>query len=243
MSCTLWRSRKKKSWFWLSREISLPALILCAFTTIWLSAAWRKIWFNRTTLQNSALIISRRTFPGPTDGSWLTSPTIIRRHPGTIAFNKAFSRKISTIENSSTITTSASSGCNSFLSKCIPLLSSESTLPFNSKSRWIVCASHPVVSDILLAARPVGAAKSTSIPSSSKTCRIVLIVVVLPVPGPPVIMVTPFWTAWYTALFCNISKTIPWRFSILETLFESVSSDTENDRFRSRSIRAQFISI
>ena len=67
-------------------------------------------------------MISLSTVPGPTLGSWFISPTRISLVPIATAFNKAFIRKISTILTSSIISTSASSGLSSFLSKCVPIL-------------------------------------------------------------------------------------------------------------------------
>ena len=61
--------RKKKSRLLLSRITCSPLLILCAFTTISLSDACRKIFLSSTTGNASLRMISRRTFPGPTLGS------------------------------------------------------------------------------------------------------------------------------------------------------------------------------
>ena len=60
-----------------------------------------------------------------------------------------------------------------------------------SSRRWMVEASSPVTSVSRFAARPVGAAsrgRSCILPKSS---RIPLKIVVLPVPGPPVISSRP----------------------------------------------------
>ncbi len=58
------------------------------------------------------------------------------------------------------------------------------------------------VSLILFAALPVGAAKVTLLPLFSNMSIIALIVVVLPVPGPPVIINTPLLTDSLTAKIC-----------------------------------------
>ena len=68
--------------------------------------------------------------------------------------------------------------------------------------RWMVLASICVASDIRLAARPVGAAKAMFIPIESKTRISALMIVVLPVPGPPVSTITPFLSIAAIALFC-----------------------------------------
>ena len=156
--------KKKKSRLLLSRRTGSPRLILCAFTTISLSCACRKIRVSITTGKHSDAMRSFKILPGPTDGSWLQSPTRISLVPGTIAVRSAFIRGRSTIDISSMMITSVSSGLSAFLAKPFRFgFSSSSGLPFTSRSRWIVCASHPVASVILFAARPVGAASIISI--------------------------------------------------------------------------------
>ena len=54
----------------------------------------------------------------------------------------------------------------------------------------MVRASHPVASFSRLAARPVGAARSTRADARSKIFSTALTMVVLPVPGPPVMTIT-----------------------------------------------------
>ena len=213
---------KRKSWLRFARSTGSPALILCALTTMSLWAAWRKMWVSFTTLKLPDSIISRSTFPGPTLGSWSTSPTRMSRVPTFTALSRECMRLISTIDISSMMMTSASRGFSSFLSKCIPMLwaplpdlgapgitgASLPDIPTGTSSsiRWMVLASYPVASVIRLAARPVGAARRISIPSISKYRMIVLMVVVLPVPGPPVITSRPLFTASYTAFSCSSSR-------------------------------------
>ena len=152
----LWR--KRKSLLLLVRTICSPRLIRCAFIIMSDSAAWRKIFTRRTAGKTSVSSISRKTAPGPTEGSWSTSPTRISLVPTGIADRSAYIREMSTIDISSMIMTSASSGFASFLSKrTFSRSSSEEEL--TSSSLWIVEASYPVVSVIRLAARPVGAAR------------------------------------------------------------------------------------
>ena len=83
-------------------------------------------------------------------------------------------------------------GCSSFLWNPI-------FCGLNSKRRWMVFASRPVASLILLAALPVGAASRMSIPRRPKIVRIALMMVVFPVPGPPVMTMTLLFTADFTA--------------------------------------------
>ena len=186
--------------------------------------------------------MSFSTQPGPTLGSWLISPTRISLVPTLTAFSKAFIRKMSTMDISSMMITSASSGFSSFRSKEAVLRSSEGT-PDSSRSRWIVTASQPVASVIRLAARPVGAARRISMSSVSKYRIMALIVVVLPVPGPPVMTSTPFFTASTTAFRCISSRVIDACFSTLESFFTIWLSSISHSRFRSCSILATFSSI
>ena len=118
---------------------------------------------------------------------------------------------------SSIMMQSASSGCSLFRSKRTvlqfsrPVSPSPSPVgaPVTSKSRCMVFASRPVASVILAAARPVGAASRISAPSASKQRIIALMVVVLPVPGPPVITSSPDCTASSTARRWVSSSTSP----------------------------------
>ena len=87
----------------------------------------------------------------------------------------------STIEVSSTTRTSHSNGCLSFRVN-LPVAG------FTSSSRWIVLASMPVVSNRRFAARPVGAHNRHLTFLALKTGRIAFARVVLPTPGPPVMM-------------------------------------------------------
>ena len=69
-------------------------------------------------------------------------------------------------------------------------------------SRWTVCASLPVSSLIRLAARPVGAVRTTSRPIRPNSATMPRTEVVLPVPGPPVRRRTPRPAASSTACRC-----------------------------------------
>ena len=110
---------KKKSFFGSESSITgkRPSLILWALVMMWLSAAWRKIFVSRTTGNTPLSMISFKTVPGPTEGSWLISPISIRRIFSGTAFNRLFIRRRSTMELSSMIRTSPSSGCSSLCSK------------------------------------------------------------------------------------------------------------------------------
>ena len=234
--------RKKKSILLLSSTIGSPWLILCAFTTISLSPACLKIFVSITTGKHFEAIMSFRTLPGPTLGSWFRSPTRIRRVPGTIAPSSAYISGRSTIDISSMIIASVSSGFSAFLPNPDGV-SSSSGFPFTSSKRWIVCASYPVVSVILFAARPVGAASAISIPSLSKKWIIALMVVVFPVPGPPVSTIIPFLAASMTAFCCISSNCIPVFFSISWMRWRRTTSAISSLVFRSCSIFAVFSSI
>ena len=56
-------------------------------------------------------------------------------------------------------------------------------------------------------------------PSCSKTARIVLMIVVFPVPGPPVITDTPFLRDEITAFFCVSESLIELSFSLAAISF------------------------
>ena len=53
-----------------------PRLMPWAVVTIRLCAAWRNTSVNRTTGTAPEAMMSASTWPGPTEGSWSTSPTI-----------------------------------------------------------------------------------------------------------------------------------------------------------------------
>ena len=97
--------------------------------------------------------MSASTWPGPTEGSWSTSPTRISAARGGTALSSACIKGTSTIETSSTTSSSHSSGCSSPRLKP-PWAGSASS------SRCRVLASRPVASPSRLAARPVGAARA-----------------------------------------------------------------------------------
>ena len=152
-----------------------------------LTSAWRKTFSSLTTGIFLLRIISFNTEPGPTEGSWSTSPTKIRRQPPGTAFSRWCIKVISSMEASSIIIASASSGSLSFLPKLKPLPSG-----WYSKRRCTVCAGCPLDSARRLAALPVGAASKMRQPAFSSTVIMPLTTVVLPVPGPPVNTKTPY---------------------------------------------------
>ena len=160
-----------------------PLLIPWAVVTIRLCAAWRNTSVNRTTGTAPEAMISASTWPGPTEGSWSTSPTIRRAASSGTAASSARISITSTIDVSSITSRLQWSGlCASRLNP--PFLGSISS------RRWIVFASNPVASLIRLAARPVGAHSRISTPLADRMRRIELTIVVLPTPGPPVMTET-----------------------------------------------------
>ena len=118
-----------------------------------LAAACRKTSVSRTTGMAPDPMMSARTCPGPTDGSWSMSPTMSSAALSGTALNSACMSGTSTMEASSTTRRSQSRALPSLRLKP-PALGS------TSSSRWIVLASNPVASVIRLAARPVGAQSS-----------------------------------------------------------------------------------
>ena len=144
-----------------------------------LRPACRYILSSLITGTKSEATMSCKTFPGPTDGSWSISPTMISLVPSSIALRSALNNGISTMDISSTMTTSVSSLLSAFLANSL-------VEKLNSRSLCKVLASQPVASVMRLAARPVGAASSISKPSCPISSIMKLKMVVLPVPGPPV---------------------------------------------------------
>ena len=100
---------------------------------------------------------------------------------------------------SSTMTAFASRGSFSVLAKVTCRASSFQLIP---RRRWTVWASMPVSSPMRLAARPVGAARTTSSPIFRNRATMARTVVVLPVPGPPVRISTFSPAASSTAWRC-----------------------------------------
>ena len=121
---------------------------------------------------------------------------------------------------SSIIITSASRGLLSFLANTYTESPSSSTPPLSSRSLCMVWAAYPVASVILFAARPVGAASTMFMRRLSYILIRTLIMVVLPVPGPPVITATPCPTAFSTACLCASASCI---FSSSSTFFITLS--------------------
>ena len=128
-----------------------------ALMMIRLDCACRKMRGSRMTGIFSESMMSRRTFPAPTLGSWSMSPTSTRRMCSGIAFIRLYIRMMSIIEHSSTISASPSSGFSSL--RLYP------SCGLNSSSRWMVLASIAVASLIRLEALPVGAASRILIPA------------------------------------------------------------------------------
>ena len=160
-----------------------------------LSWACLNISVSLIVVTTPEFIISDNTLPAPTDGNWSTSPTRISLVLADIALSRLSIKNISIMDASSTIITSASIGSSSFFTN-MTLSSASKAI---SSNLCIVLDSSPVVSVILLAALPVGAANTTLFLFFLNIFIIVLIVVVLPVPGPPVRTMTPFSKAALTA--------------------------------------------
>src|SRR3954452_17495898 len=102
----------------------------CALTTIRLSAAWRNTSVRRATGKRSEAITSASTCPGPTEGSWSTSPTSSRPAWAGMARVSAFMSGTSTIKVSSTTSRSQTSGLSSVREKppCLGSISRYTTL-------------------------------------------------------------------------------------------------------------------
>ena len=167
--------------------------------------------------------MSFSTQPGPTLGNWLISPTRIRRVPGVTAFKSACIRKISTMDISSMMITSASSGFSSFRSKeaCATI--------FRRRAGQL---QKPVDGHCLIAGglrHPLGRTarwappEGSPYPPSQNNRMMELMVVVLPVPGPPVRIRSPFFTDSTTARRCmliqlHLSPAVPICLQFLQDL-------------------------
>src|SRR4051812_24127215 len=117
-----------------------PALIRWALVMIRLSAACRNTSVSRTTGTMPEPMMSASTCPGPTEGSWSTSPTRITAEPFRTALRVAARIGTSTMLVSSRTSRVQSSGFSSVRLKPPPAGS-------NSSNRWIVLASslgHPL---------------------------------------------------------------------------------------------------
>ena len=87
--------------------------------------------------------------------------------------------------------------------------SSDAIVLLTPNSLWIVDASNPLASDSFLAALPVGAANIQLILFLLKYSPRIPIIVVLPVPGPPVIMLIGLYIQRYRASSWDLSGMIP----------------------------------
>ena len=193
------RRRKKKSRSVALSTGSSPWLMACAFMTMRLLCACRKISVSRTVITMPLRIRSENRFPAPTAGSWSGSPTSSSRASrGSARSSDAMSCR-STIDASSTIIASSFSGSSSSWKNDIAPVSGSNCA---SSSRWMVEASRPVTSESRFAARPVGAASCVLSPIASKRSKMPVITVVFPVPGPPVTSSRRHSAASAIACFC-----------------------------------------
>ena len=145
---------------------------------------------------------SRSTQPGPTDGSWSTSPTSTSRPLRGMARNKCTASWMSIMLVSSTISTSVSSGLRALWRK-VPIPGSKAS------SRWMVLASRPDSSAMRFAARPVGAHSISRSFFAASTFTSERTSVVLPTPGPPVITSTLWRNAPKKACFWPSASSMP----------------------------------
>ena len=125
-----------------------PRLIRCALVMIRLAAACRNTSVRRTTGTAPDAITSASTCPGPTEGSWSTSPTSSSAARCGTARSSACASGTSSMLVSSTTSRSHSSGRSS--SRLNPPVFGSV-----SSSRWMVLAPSPVLSEQALR-RPAG---------------------------------------------------------------------------------------
>ena len=174
--------------------------------TIRLCCAWRKISVSRTVGRQPLRSISLNGNPGPTGGSWSGSPTRISRFPLGMACKRWCSSSTSTMDISSTITASHLRGLSS--SRTNTMSPVPGSIPASS-SRWMVEAFSPVTSVSRFAARPVGAASRHASCICPSRDNIPFNIVVLPVPGPPVISSSPEVAASRMARVCSSEYSTP----------------------------------
>ena len=189
-----------------------PRRIRCAVVMILLSAACLNTSVRRTTGTTPLSIKSPSTVPGPTDGSWSTSPTRINPAWLLRARTSECISSTSTIEVSSTTNRSHASGFDSSLVN-------RPVAGLISSRRWMVFASMPVVSVSRFAARPVGAHSRHFTPLTRKIIRIEFTSVVFPTPGPPVITTIRFPRTVFSAARWLGARVLPVRPSHHATAF------------------------
>ena len=102
-------------------------------------------------------------------------------------------------------------------------------------------AKRPLVSRMRLAARPVGAATAILWLLPSKILSSAFITVVLPVPGPPVIMDTPFFREFFTAAVCSAESSTQrsvWHFLMRASMFAAAGARPEDGSASAASLPA-----
>ena len=199
---------------------SVPSSMRSAFTAIEPSSAClcsaSSLIFGIESQDKRSLRIS----PEPTDGSWSGSPTSIIEVPLSTASRRCLKSIVSTIDISSMTITLQTIGLsfpctNRRLLYCPALSSGRSSsssvliVLLTPRSLWIVEASVPLASDSFFAALPVGAAKTQLILFLLKYSPRTPIIVVLPVPGPPVITLIGLYMQRYRASSWDLSGMIP----------------------------------
>ena len=150
------------------------------------------------------LMRSPRTLPAPTDGSWSVSPTHVTDAPDGMAARRSSARLTSTIDVSSNMNTSPSSRFSSLKVKRL-------VTGFHLRSRCTVIAGAPTDSAMRFAARPVGAARTTLRRRAEYISTRARMIVVLPTPGPPVIIEKRFPRQRASAADCCAASVKPAR--------------------------------
>ena len=207
--------------------------------TIRLCCACRKISVSRTVGRQPLRSISLNGNPGPTGGSWSGSPTRISRFPLGMACSRWCSSSTSTMDISSTITASHLRGLSS--SRTNTMSPVPGSIPASS-SRWMVEAFSPVTSVSRFAARPVGAASRQASCICPSRDNIPFNIVVLPVPGPPVISSSPEVAASRMARVCSSEYSMPLSSATLRIMRSKPLGGGKLPFANSKSRRLQFTS-
>ena len=161
-----------------------PWLMRWALMMIRLSAAWRNTSVSRTTGTAPMSIRSASTWPGPTEGSWSTSPTrssaaSVRHRLQQRVHQRHVDHRRLVDDEQVAVQRVVLARAGSRRASGRPRAAGGWSSPRGRCSR-----------DSRLAARPVGAARAIATPLAPRICRIALTSVVLPTPGPPVMTST-----------------------------------------------------
>ncbi len=166
---------------------------------------------TQASVSVGSTLSSANTAPDSTAASWSLSPSRMMRAAGGTASSRRVASARSSIEASSTTSASMGNGFAASCAKPAGVMPSrrwtvdESRGIFSRKASGRCCARWRMASVMRAAALPVGAASAMRQPGSSATRQAsrLTTVVVLPVPGPPLITVSRPRSASAAASCCQ----------------------------------------